>query len=146
LARNTTLDVTMQERLFARGEYKVYLALAHNPSLTPSLARKLLHLHNSAIEEAIFSSLATSQEILEEGFLQTKNHKALAHNNATPAPLLEKLYAQGDDAILEALASNENTPVEILYQLQLDARFERFVKTNKKFGEHIQSHNIGWLL
>ena len=44
-----------------------------------------------------------------------------------------------------ALAKNESTPIELLYQLQLDSRYERAVKTNAGFGKHIQTQNIGWL-
>jgi hypothetical protein len=57
--------------------------------------------------------------------------------------LLKKAYENGQ--YHESLAQNENTPVEILYQLQLDSRYERYVKTNAAFGQHIQSENIGWL-
>jgi hypothetical protein len=57
---------------------------------------------------------------------------------------LESLYATNDPEVHAALAANTATPVELLYQLSLDRRFERAVKTNPAFGKHIQTHNIGW--
>ena len=47
--------------------------------------------------------------------------------------------------MLGALAANPATPIDILQQLQLDARFERAVRTNDAFGQFIQRENIGWL-
>ena len=62
--------------------------------------------------------------------------KSLYENKMMPIELLEEAYE--NNKYLEQLSQNESTPVEILYQLQLDSRYERFVKTNKAFGKHIQ--------
>ena len=70
--------------------------------------------------------------------------EALYENSATPQAILTQAYE--NPHYHEALAKNENTPVEILYQLQLDSRYERYVKTNAGFGKHIQSENIGWMV
>jgi len=145
LAFNETLTSSMQEQLFTLGDASVHLALAHNPNLSLTLARKLLTCKDEKIIQALYSCVNVPA-FLEEGFADEANHQALAKNPATPSVFLEKLYATGDATILASLACNENTPVDILYQLQLDARFERYVKTNEAFGQHIQSQNIGWLL
>jgi len=145
LALNETLTLSMQKQLFALGDTQVNLALAHNPNLSLELAKKLLTCKDENITKALYSSVS-EENFLVKGFAHKVHHPSLAKNPATPRELLEQLYAMGEEMILQSLASNSNTPVEILYQLQLDARFERYVKTNEAFGKHIQSQNIGWLL
>lgn len=120
LAFNETLTHVMQEELLELGEKKVLYALCLNHSLDVEIAEKLLEMADEEMKMALYENSATSQEILLEAYKDAKNHGALA--------------------------KNENTPVEILYQLQLDSRYERFVKTNAAFGRHIQSENIGWLM
>lgn len=120
LALNETLTHVMQKELLELGEKKVLYALCLNHSLDAQIAEKLLEMADEEMKMALYENSATSQEILLEAYKDAKYHGALA--------------------------KNENTPVEILYQLQLDSRYERFVKTNAAFGRHIQSENIGWLM
>jgi len=120
LAQNETLNLAMQNELLALGHMDVNLSLSSNANLDMSIVETLLKDENQEIQ------------------------KALHQNSATPVTILELAY-KSDKYHLE-LAKNENTPVEILYQLQLDSRYERAVKTNRAFGEHIQSENIGWLV
>jgi len=119
LALNKTLSLPMQERLFAYRDREVYQALSYNNSLDVSIIQSLLELNDRVIKEILYSNLATPVEILVEAYKDEKNH--------------------------EALAQNESTPIDILYQLQLDSRYDRFVKTNAGYGKHIQTQNIGWL-
>lgn len=118
LAANPSLDDAMQDALAAEGENAVLQSLAANPSLAPR--------HASALMEA-----GTYGEYL-------------AANPSLPEGLLEKLYSSEDPKVHARLAANPATPIELLYQLSLDRRFERAVKTNPAFGRHIQTHNIGW--
>ncbi len=120
LASNPSLTLKMQEQLLDFNELEIYLALAHNPNLKESLLKKLLEVENECIVSALYE------------------------NHAMPVNFLEEAYKEGK--YYASLAKNENTPVEILYQLQLDSRYERYVKTNRAFGKHIQSENIGWLV
>ena len=148
LAYNDSLDDTMQTELLEKNDEAIALALAHNINLTCKHAKELLSLENDAIQEALFEHFSGDISLLQEGYKDEKNHLALAKNKATPQEILTALYDEGRGlaVVLEALAQNENTPIAILYQLQLDARFERFVKTNEAFSQYIQSQNIGWLL
>jgi len=120
LASNPSLTLEMQEQLLGLSKQEVCLALAHNPNLKESVLEKLLKESNELLESALYKNLAM------------------------PVKLLEEAYKEG--RFCESLAKNENTPVEILYQLQLDSRYERYVKTNEAFARHIQSENIGWLV
>jgi hypothetical protein len=146
LATNKTLTPAMQKELFELKETEVNLSLAQNPRLDETLRLELLKLHDEDINAAIYANPATSEELLRQAYEKKKNHLFLAKNPATPPKLLEAMFHEGDAQILDALARNENTPVEVLYQLQLDSRFDRAVKTNAAFGKHIQSENIGWLV
>ena len=120
LALNESLSPIMQEKLFVLENNEVSLCLAQNSLLDSSLLLKLLSLDNTAVKNALYE------------------------NRAMPVNIIEKAYTDG--LYSAQLAKNENTPVEILYQLQLDSRYERYVKTNAAFGKHIQSENIGWLI
>lgn len=120
LAKNETLSLAMQNELLSLNNDAVNLSLSSNNSLDNSIVEILLKDDNIEIQ------------------------KALHQNSATPVTVLELAY--NSDNYHEQLAKNENTPVEILYQLQLDSRYERAVKTNAAFGKHIQSENIGWLM
>lgn len=119
LAQNKTLQVWMQEALLSIDDQKVNTILASNPT--------------------------ANQEILEALKKNGGYGSALASNPSLVAEDLEFLYQIADAPVLEALASNPSTPVEILYQLALDKRFESKVKANPGYGQHIQTHNIGWL-
>jgi hypothetical protein len=144
LAENATLDASMQERLLAKQIEAIDYFLAKNPSLTQA---SVAALHkNRDLKSILYSNPALDEEFLREAFDDENLHISLASNTATPKDILEALYARQDEAVLEALAANEATPVELLYQLQLDGRFERAVRTNAAFGRHIQSQNIGWLV
>jgi hypothetical protein len=119
LAKNETLSVQMQEKLYDAQDDALLLALAHNNALDEKIIFKLLKSDNEELLETLFKNTALPKNIIEESYKQGLHHNAIAQN--------------------------ENTPVEILYQLQLDSRYERYVKTNAAFGQHIQSENIGWL-
>jgi len=118
LAANTTLTPHMQQRLFDLDDKTVYKSLASNPMIETKLLEQLFEMGSYRIQ--------------------------LAMNSALTPEKLELLYASGESEVLSALAANLSTPIELLYQLSLDQRFERSVKTNPAFGKHIQTHNIGW--
>ena len=146
LAANETLSEAMQQELFACNDEAVYLALAANRGLHVTLCKLLLHVKSKEINKAIYANSATPAEILQEAYREGEYNEELSVNSATPQHILQELSTSEDEKILYNLAKNENTPVEVLYQLQLDSRFERAVKTNEAFGKHIQSQNIGWLI
>ena len=146
LALNETVTEVMQKELLALDDMKIKLALAQNRSVTKETLQKLLADANTSLDTLIYANPATPVEVLEEAFEDEKNHLSLAKNPTTPKKLLEAIFESGDEVVLDALARNENTPVALLYQLQLDSRFDRAVKTNGAFGKHIQSENIGWLV
>jgi len=118
LALNETLSLGMQEELLGLGDDEISYALALNDNINPKILNSLLQSTNKNIVSSIYSNKATPVEILEEAYKNSEYY--------------------------EELAKNENTPIEILYQLQLDRRYERSVKTNAGFGKHIQQNNIGW--
>lgn len=118
LASNRTLSGRMQHRLLDQGEESVWKALCAN----------------STIERTILDRLFETGRFLSE----------LASNSSLTSEQLEALYETQNPEVLLALASNPSTPIGLLYQLSLDRRYERSVKTNPAFGKHIQTHNIGW--
>ena len=120
LAFNESLSLEMQEKLLAYKKGEINAALAQNNSLDETLIKSLLALGDEKLQESIYENTSTPIEILQEAYKNEKNHLALS--------------------------KNESTPIDILYQLQLDARYERNVKTNAGFGKHIQTENIGWLV
>ena len=140
MARNLDLDEETFVLLLA---YKV--ALAQNESLSVTMQKSLVALKEKAVDFALATNDALAESIVLE-MLKREDQDllvALYINKATPVSVLESAYKDG--LYHASLAQNENTPVEILYQLQLDSRYERSVKTNAAFGKHIQSENIGWL-
>lgn len=120
LALNESLNFEMQKELLSLKNTDVNYALAWNNNLEESIIKELLSIQDEKIKQVILQNKATPARILEEAYKDEKNHLALAQN--------------------------ENTPIEILYQLQLDSRYERYVKTNATYGKHIQTQNIGWLV
>jgi hypothetical protein len=144
LAKNETLDSLMQKRLVSVHNESVDLALAANKHLDASTVMQLLYSASETAKNALYANESTPQEILEEAYLDEKTHVSLAQNENTPEYILERLGKTENQEVLEALAKNQKTPVAVLYQLQLDRRFERYVKENPSFGKHIQTQNIGW--
>jgi len=145
LAYNGSLNGAMQEELFMLEDDEVNLSLAQNSNIDKSIVQALLELKDESLTQALYANPAVEVAILTEAYQDEKNHLSLSRNANTPKDILEKLYQLGESNILENLARNENTPIEILYQLQLESRFERAVKTNEAFGRYIQGENIGWL-
>ncbi len=118
LAKNESLSFEMQERLLASDDKELKFALALNNNLDERIIKILLKHDNEQMKMAIYENSSTPVGVLEDAYKNPQNHLALA--------------------------KNENTPIEILYQLQLDSRYERYVKTNASFGKYIQIENIGW--
>ncbi len=146
LASNETLDESMQKKLFLLDDNEIHFALSANKNLSEDMFESLLELDSDAINKLLYENSACSQEILIKAYQDKKNFLSLSANIATPRDIIEELYQLSDEKILKNLAKNESTPIDILYQLQLDSRFERYVKENPAFGKHIQSENIGWLV
>jgi len=140
IASATLLDEERFGRLLEN--YAVYLAA--NLSLTPAMQQKLYSLGDDTVSEALASNRVIEGEILDHLFERGEFSVSLASNPSLPSDKLESLASIGDAEVLSALASNIATPIDTLYQLSLDRRFERAVKTNPTFGKHIQTHNIGW--
>jgi hypothetical protein len=144
LALNLSLDAWMQQRLFEKGDFEVLYALACNKALEANLWERLFEKGDVKISKALFANEAAPQEKLRDALKEERYHEALACNGKSPKDVLQELSHSQNLEVLQALAKNENTPIEVLYQLGLESRFERFVKENKTFGKHIQTHNIGW--
>jgi len=145
LGVNVARNIELNEKLFEKLE-KFSIALAGNESLTLEMQEKLLNKNDAFINVALASNSSIGKKNIEKLLLLDEEDikQALYENSATPQELLQKAYENAE--YHGALARNENTPIEILYQLQLDSRYERMVKTNAGFGKHIQSENIGWMV
>lgn len=144
LAANETLTLSMQKELLDRKEKNIDRQLVQNRAVKAEIL-EVLYARDTQFHSFIFANSATPVSILQEGFKDKINHVALASNRNTPKEILVKLYELQDADVLTQLAQNENTPVDLLYQMQLESRYERYVRTNEAFGKHIQTQNIGWL-
>lgn len=135
----------LTEERFGRFLENYSVDLGRNLSLSPAMQQRLYALGDDMVSETLASNSITVPEILDDLFESGKFHSQLAANPSLSPDKLESLAATSSDAeVLLALAANTATPIESLYQLSLDRRFERAVKTNPTFGKHIQTHNIGW--
>ena len=143
-AKNSSLSLSMQQRLMDLKLQNVNISLASNTFIDAGVAMKLLHEDSSEIANEIYKNSATPPQALEEAYKESLNHLSLSCNVSTPPHILLALAQSGNSEVLKALAQNPATPVEVLYQLQLDARFARAVKENPAFGRYIQQENIGW--
>jgi hypothetical protein len=146
LAANESLSESMQRELLLLSDEAVDKALAQNRALLKDITTELMQRDDARLTQLLLQNPNTEEAYLREAFGKKEHHLFLAHNPNLPEDIAEALFAEGDAEVLEALAANEATPVDILYQLQLDSRFARAVKTNEAFGKHIQSQNIGWLV
>lgn len=134
------LDEVRFERLLS--ECRVYLA--SNISLNEAMQQRLMAMENEAIFSVLAKNPALLSEHIEKLFALNQFDDELASNPSLSSDYLKKLYERGEEKIFKALSANIATPVDILYQLSLDQRYERYVKTNAAFGKHIQTTNIGW--
>ncbi|MEN4053345.1 hypothetical protein [Sulfurimonas sp. NWX79] len=146
LAQNESLDERMQRALLALADSTVMNELAQNAALTQESIEKLMQYDESKLTQLLLENPNIDEKYLREAYTKSQNHLSLAKNPSLPEDLATALFDSAEGVVLEALARNEATPVDILYQLQLDSRFERAVKTNAAFTKHIQSQNIGWLV
>jgi hypothetical protein len=146
LVQNENLTLQMQEELMKDFKSIDKENLAKNKNISIKIVKALLKDKNHKVNFAIYSNHSTSTDILNDAYQDASNHLALASNKNTPLDILTKLYNFDDAQIKMLLAKNTSTPVDVLYQLQLDSRYEKFVKENPSFGEHIQKENIGWLV
>ncbi len=140
IAQFYPLDGERFERLMIK--YKTFLA--SNITLTSSMQTVLMDMNNEAVFSVLAQNKALLAEHIETLFAMNLYGEQLASNPSLSPRQLEMLYQTNKGEILKTLASNTSTPVEILYQLSLDQRYERSVKTNASFGKHIQTYNIGW--
>jgi hypothetical protein len=145
LAKNSSIDSSMQNELLELNNIQVNEVLATNVQLDKKIITILLNTANDTIKKSLYENLATPESKLINAYENESNHLHLAKNISTPKDILTLLSKSHDAEILKALSCNIKTPVEILYQLQLDARFARSVKENPAFGQHIKTENLGWL-
>ena len=145
LALNLSLSVKMVDELFTIDDKRTLLALAKNSALQEDDYEMLYTMHDEEIHEALSLNSKVSVEMLKRLYEKGLNHVSIAGNINTPKEILNELSQNENEAVLTALSKNTSTPVEVLCQLQLDRRYDRYVKENESFGKHIQSDNIGWL-
>ncbi len=145
LGSNIAKSIKLNDEYFdLLQEFKIALAL--NESLSLNMQEKLLEYENDEINYALSLNNNIDLKVLNK-LLESKNEiviDTLYENKSMAVEMLKQAYR--DNKYYEQLAKNENTPVDILYQLQLDRRYERYVKTNAGFGKHIQQENIGWIV
>jgi len=145
LVENIAKNINLNDEYFSLlKEYKIALAL--NESLSELMQEELANAKDEEVNYALSLNNHIKLDILNN-LLKSKNEmivKALYENKMMPIQKLEEAYK--NNQYFEQLSKNVNTPVEILYQLQLDSRYERAVKTNAGFGKHIQEENLGWLV
>ncbi len=146
LAQNESLNYDLQKELISLHDKNVQLSLASNINIDEKFINELVSEGSIDINFAIYENETTPQPTLEDAYNDKANHFSLAHNKNTPLKILTLLAESDNPKVLEGLAKNESTPIDVLYQLQLDSRFERYVKENASFGKHIQTENIGWLV
>ncbi len=157
LSKNKTLSKSRALKLIDRYPENIAQFIELDSELFDRLKEHSIYLsQNSSLE----------QNMIDELIKDSKNHKYLARNSAfmdferlienrdlwvelaSNESLSEshfsRLYNSNDSGVLTELAKNINTPIEMLYQLHLDQRFERFVKSNISFANHIKFENMGW--
>jgi len=144
LASNIAKTKEIDEELFELLQnYKVALSL--NESLPSNMQKKLLEENSDDINYALSLNNSLDLDILKK-LLESENEDivlSLYENKMMPVEMIENAYK--NNLYYKELAQNEATPIEILYQLHLDAKYERYVKTNASFGKNIKEENIGWL-
>lgn len=136
--------IGLNEEWFDRFFRTYPVVLAFNPSLTETMQEKLMSMENKEVYRALASNTVLSPKWCRYLYDLGEYSVQLAANSSLPCEILEKLYQSDEPAVLGALAANPATSIDMLYQLSLDRRYERSVKTNPTFGNHIQTHNIGW--
>ena len=144
LACNESLDETMQRALLMVEDEEVAKGLAGNSATTQEILDKL-HASHAHLLPVIVTNPNVNNTLLETAKQDGNLHPYITQNPCASQELLQELYETGVHETLVHLAQNPATPVDILYQLQLDSRYERYVRTNEAFGKHIQTNNIGWL-
>ena len=144
LACNESLTLAMQQQLLQHNQDGVFENLARNSATATEVLTELFS-HNKALLLLLVSNPNVDSPLLELAKEDVTLHPNIAQNPSASEELLQELYALGEHEVIVHLAQNPATPVEILYQLQLDSRYERYVRTNEAFGKHIQTNNIGWL-
>lgn len=132
-----------QER-FERLLKKCPQALAFNTTLSVGMQQALINLDEVSVNLGLSSNASVDTGLLAQLYESGRYNTQIAGNTAVTPQQCEELWMSNNPAILNALAANISTPVKILYQLALDSRYDRSVKTNAAFGKHIQIHNIGW--
>jgi len=141
---NIAHSIELNNELFLLlDDYKIYLA--SNGSITLEMATKLLEMENKNLNLALATNDALDVEVIKKllSYGDDELNLLLYENGSTPVEILKEAYKNQNYHL--ALAKNQNTPIDILYQLELDSKYSRFVKSNSGYGKHIQTENIGWL-
>ena len=144
LALNESLTFSMQRELLGLDEPEVLHNLAQNSGVAMEILTEIFH-NSEELLQLLVSNPNVDVELLEDAKKDVTLHPNIAKNPSAPQELLQELYELGEHEVIVQLAQNPATPLDILYQLQLDSRYERYVRTNEAFGKHIQKSNIGWI-
>ena len=144
LALNESLTLSMQKELLELDDPEVLHNLAQNSSVATEILTEIFH-NSEELLALLVANPNVDVALLEDAKKDVTLHPNIAKNPSAPQELLQELYESREHEVIVQLAQNPATPVDILYQLQLDSRYERYVRTNEAFGKHIQTNNIGWL-
>ena len=145
LAFNSSLSENMVNVLVELKDTATLASLAKNEKISPLIYLKLYNLKSNEVYASLAQNRRLPPALFKELFEKELFNAELAGNEATPKGILEALSLMDKEDVLTALAKNISTPVDILCQLQLDRRYDRYVKENESFGKHITQDNIGWL-
>jgi len=145
LALNPSLTSNMIDEIFALKDEEILSALALNEKIGPMIFIKLHNENNKEVHISLAQNINLPIGLLKELYKKEFLHASLAKNTSTPKDILQELSTSESEEVLTALAKNTSTPIDILCQLQLDRRYDRYVKENESFGKHITQDNIGWL-
>lgn len=104
LAKNSSLSVEQQEKLYAMQRQAVHLALAQNSSVDVAIQHRLMQLDDEAIAYQLACNSATHQDILLALIANNHLHVSLAMNSGASSDVREALLSETDNLlVLEAL-------------------------------------------
>jgi len=139
LGANGSLQSSIVQELFEKGEPLLLEALSGNPIVQPEILEEIYQKDELRYFRPLAQNPSVPAWILQTFYEEYSDDEnilaALAYNPATPEKILKELFERDCFEINRGLATNASLPMELLDQLKVDTRLQNDLAQNERLAQ-----------
>jgi len=139
LGANGSLQSSVIQELFTKGEALLLETLSGNPTVQPDILEEIYQKDALRYFRPLAQNPSVPVWILQTFYEEYRDDEdilaALAYNSATPEKILKELFERDSFEINRGLATNASLPMELLDQLKVDTRLQNELAQNERLAQ-----------